>query len=207
MEILLTEQFSEAILEMAATKRIAQEIDDFFEMLNARKNTFAYAYTANTMDSKLKKNIVNADGISEINPMFGKLYKVTTYKFNFGRTYREAVNRKNPAWDVQIKNGYSEKVQGYKMVYFNAKGDLMFPIADFTSKSRYFMVDDANNIQEYKLDELKPYMKPSSTVQRQSSSGVNYKNINVDKIYKFNAGGKTWNNRVFIYTELLPALK
>lgn len=207
MKILLTEQYSELITEMAAIKKVAQEIDDFFEMLKAHKNTFAYVYTANTMDGKLKKKFVNADGLTVENPMLGKLFKVTTYKFNFGRTYREAVNRKNPQWQVQNRREWNAKLQGFRMTEFNEKGDLFFTIADFTSKTRYFMLDDNSIPFEVTMNDIDGYLKPSSKTTKVSGSGVNFRKLNVNKIYRFNAGGKTWNNKIFLYPILDPILR
>lgn len=192
---------------MAAIKKVAQEIDDFFEMLKAHKNTFAYVYTANTMDSKLKKKFVNAEGQTVENPMLGKLFKVTTYKFNFGRTYREAVNGKNPQWQVQNRRGWNAKLQGFRMTEFNEKGDLFLTVADFTEKARYFMLDDNGVPFEVKMNDIEGYLKPSSKTTMIGNSGVNFRKLNVNKIYRFNAGGKTWNNKIFLYPVLSPVLQ
>lgn len=207
MKILLTEQYERLVTEMAATKRTAQEIDDFFEMLDAKKFTFAYAYTANVMDDKLRRYIIAEDGTKEVNPMYGKLYKVTKYKFNFGKTYREAVRMKNPQYQVQSRNVPYEKVQGYRCVYFSEKGNLMFPFCDYKDYTKYYLLDDSGNVSEVMFDSIKPYMQPSKTVERSRPSGVNCKSINVDKIYRLNAGGKTWSNRIFIYPFLIPVME
>ena len=188
-----------------------KELEDFFKVLDSKKCTFAYLYAANTLDSQLAKEMKDEEGNRVENPMFGKIFKVTTYKLHLNDSYKDVVKRNNPNWEVQSRSGDYEKVKGYE-VYFTKSGNLMLSISNFTSTSKYYMKEDDGSMKEIKLSEIQPYLKMSSSLkfsktqdnnnlETSTGSGVQFRNINVDKIYKLNGGGKSWNNNSFLYSK------
>ena len=69
------------------------------------------------------------------------------------------------------------------------------------------MLDDNSIPFEVTMNDIDGYLKPSSKTTKVSGSGVNFRKLNVNKIYRFNAGGKTWNNKIFLYPILDPILR
>ena len=193
-----------------------KELEDFFKVLDSKKCTFAYLYAANDLDSQLAKEIKDEEGNRVENPMFGKIFKVTTYKLHLNDSYKDVVKRENPDWEVQSRSGDYEKVKGYE-VYFTKSGNLMLSISNFTSTSKYYKKEDDGSIKEIKLSEIQPYLKMSSSLKfsktqdnnnlkTSTGSGVQFRNINVDKIYKLNGGGGSWKNNSFLYSNDLNSI-
>lgn len=200
----------------AKKEKKLKELEDFFKVLDSKKCTFAYLYAANDLDSQLAKEIKDEEGNRVENPMFGKIFKVTTYKLHLNDSYKDVVKRENPDWEVQSRSGDYEKVKGYE-VYFTKSGNLMLSISNFTSTSKYYKKEDDGSIKEIKLSEIQPYLKMSSSLKfsktqdnnnlkTSTGSGVQFRNINVDKIYKLNGGGRSWNNNSFLYSNDLGSI-
>ena len=183
-------------------------VDDFFELMDMDpgKETFATAYYVCDMNSKFNKFYIDASGNKDFNPMIGRGWKLITYQFNFGRSYSEAVGRKNPTWLVQQRNTEVNKVDGYKMIEFDKNGNMKMPIADFKVLStKFFYLEDDGTYRETSEAEFKPYYSASALKPRPSSgSGVNFVALFVDKIVRLSAKKCVWMNPYFKYKDILP---
>ena len=217
MKILKVNEWCQYITEMAAVRKAAKEVDDFFDMLDPRKNTKAFVYYAKSMDSDLAKT---TNGKRMPNPMLGRFFKYTVYCFTFGITYQEEMEKLNPGYSLNPdapanqenprKSGFFP-VEGYKFVKQNKFGELNLPVLypSVYGKSRYFMIADDGQIVECDRDDVVPYMIPSKAYPKPAAPSqfnrVDMRSLYVDKIYMLNASGKTWKNRDgFLYPSLIP---
>ena len=55
MKILKVNEWCQYISEMAAVRRTAQQVDDFFDMLDPKRKAKAFVYYAKSMDGDLAK--------------------------------------------------------------------------------------------------------------------------------------------------------
>jgi hypothetical protein len=185
-----------------------KEVDDFFNMLEVDPpiNSFAFVYYLSPLDSgKMNKSYINSDGVKELNPMYGKIYKNSVFQFNYGKTYSSKVLKLNPDYQFSEPKGKSEKVDGYTVLRIGNDGKLMLPIADPKIKHVSYIYYGGKIDREISEDELKIYL-PKRNISV-SSSGVDYRNLNVDRIYKLSAGKHVWLNPHFQYKELKNELK
>lgn len=177
-----------------------EEFTDFFNFMeqDPQKNTFAYAYYL--YPTKQNKNIVGEDGKKIPNPYFGRILKYKQIKYNFGDTYSRAIERTNPDYVSQSeRKGNYEKVQGFEGLLETGKSGLYMPIIPKSEISKYF-VEENGIWTEKPYEEISKYIaKPSSY---SGGSGVKYKQLLVDRIYKLAAKGNTFNNPNFMYKDL-----
>lgn len=183
-----------------------KEIDDFFNMLeiDPKKNTFAYVYYVAPFDSSMNKTL-SINGEKTKNPMYGKIFKNTVYQFNYGKTYKEAIAKKNPDWEIQKRRGNYEKVGGYSVLEFGKDGKLILPITDPIVKHYSYIYYDGLELKPITKEELKPYLPDRKPYE--GGSGVAFRNLNVDRIYRLSAGNARWVNKYFKFTELSELLK
>lgn len=215
MKILSVNEYCQYLTEMAVVKKAAQEVDDFFEMLDPRNNTLAYVYYAKSMDSDLAKTF---NGKRMPNPMLGRFFKTIVYKFQFGKTYMEELQRTNPGIELDPNAPMNQEnrrssgffgVDGYKFVRENKKGELNLPIINpKVHKSAYYMIADDGELVQCDREDIVPYMTPSKANPKPSTPSqfnkVEMRSLYVDKIYMLNASGKSWKNPSFLFPILAP---
>lgn len=183
-----------------------KEIDDFFNFLenDPRLNTFAYL----TYISKLNNGLAKPKN----NPMFDRFLKITKYKFQFGDTYRKKVERTDPNYMPQQRKGEYSKVQGYNVLEFDGRGDLVLPILPLQTKSFIVVLDENGNVvDEIESRDLKEkygeYFKPSFFVNYSRSDRPDFRALKVDAIARISAGGAVWENPHFKYMRYKDLLK
>lgn len=184
-----------------------KEIEDFFNMLEVdpNKNTFAHIYYVSSLG--MNKNIIDENGVKIINPMYGKIFKNSLFKFNYGKTYIETVLKKNPEWEIQKRNGTYENVDGYSIIKIGKEGKLTIDVVEPTTVSSSYIYHDGETTKLITYDEIKPYLKPKTKSKTVSGSGIDMKVLIVDKVYRLSAGGHIWNNPHFIFKEFKSFLK
>jgi hypothetical protein len=210
MKILNFADYTNHLNEMAAKKRVAEEVADFFRMFDTRKGTIAWVYYGNNLTQYMPK-YVKLNGVKQPNPMLGRIFKISAYKFKMGREYYENLekkvpgysldpnapinqeNRRPPVWD-RLPEPAAPCAQNIKT------GEVGLPIVEpKTAWSKWIMIDDTGKPVEVEYADVQPYLKASK------SSSRDYKMLYVNKIYKFNAGGKSWTNKdTFLYPILVP---
>lgn len=193
--IMTAMQKNEGVLEEAR-----ERIEDFFDFLNSNPKKSSGASVLYTNPVKVNKYIVNEFGEKVLNPMFDKLYKNTRFLFRWEDTYRRAAERNNPEFEVGKRSGTFDKVDGYSMLE-NGKSGLYLPIVPTGSEAQYSVLEDGE-FKSISKEEARKYMPEYK--ERESASGANFRPLIVDRIYKINAGGKTWENPSFIYKYLGP---
>jgi hypothetical protein len=182
-------------------KLISEEsFTDLFKFLeqDPRKMTFATAMYTNPVG--MNKNIVDASGNKTPNPMWGKIFKHSTFQFRWEDTYNRAVDRTNPEHEMGTRSGAYEKIQGYDMLE-KGKSGLYLPIIPTSSKAVYTISEDGSGHEPISYEEIKPYMKvynPSS-----GGSGVKFRPLIVDRISKIKSGGNEWENPSFVFAGAL----
>jgi hypothetical protein len=184
------------ILEQEYKNDIINEdvYEDFFYFIenDPRLNTFAYIYYLSSLDRYLSK--------PKSNPMFGKFYKLSRYKFRFGDTYKNAVERKNPEYQFKKRSGEYVKIEGYNVLERDSKGDEVLPIIPLETKSKVIVFDENNQKKETILvSELKEkysdyFINSFLTGKSESSSGVDFRALKIKNTIKINAGGHSWIN-------------
>lgn len=168
---------------------------DLFKFLetNPKNMTMGTAYYVNSMDSSMNKNLLSPDGVKTPNPMYGKLYKNSRFIFKWSDTYQKSIERNNPEHEIGKRSGNYEKVQGYEPLE-NGKSGLYLPIIPTGSESTYTVLENGQFIPIDK-EEVKKYLRPSGPSQ--SASGVNFRPLIIDKVYKLTGGGNEWVNPNF----------
>jgi len=196
----LNPDFKRNIIKEEILLNEAEQMDDFFYFIenDPRLNTFSYVYYTSLLDRGLAKKSTNA--------MVGKFIKNTRYKFSFGQTYGRAVEIKNPEHVMQQRKGDYEKVDGYKVLETDRRGNLVLPIVPLETKSSILVLDENGGLKE-KLEtsqlqeKYSDFFQPSFFTKRSSSSGVDFRPLKVDSISKISAGGAVWDNPHFIYEQ------
>lgn len=176
-------------------KTINEEIyDDFFYFIknDPRLNTFAYIYYLSSLDRYLSK--------PKNNPMKGKFFKLTKYKFRFGDTYKRAVERINPEHELKKRSGEYTKIEGYNVLERDVNGDEGIPILPLQSTSKVIVMDENNKTKEtLSINEIKEkyseyFIGSFLKGGYESSSGVDFRALKIKNTIKINAGGNTWIN-------------
>lgn len=215
MKILNVSQYAQKLNEMAATRRNAEEIGDFFRMLSAKKGTIGYLYYGNSWDAYMPKK-VELNGIKQPNPMLGRIFKITSYRFQAGKEYYERLEQLFPGYmydpnvpvnqEHRRRSGWVSMPDPAKPCQQNEKtGEVALPVVEpKTAWTKWIMIDDLGNPVEVEYADVLPYIK-----QPKPSTGetfhLDYKRFYANKIYMLNAGGKTWTNRNdFLYPILEP---
>jgi hypothetical protein len=168
--------------------------DDFFYFIenDPRLNTFAYIYYLSSLDRYLSK--------PKNNPMLGKFYKLSKYKFRFGDTYKNAVVRKNPEYEFQKRSGEYIKIEGYNVLERDAKGDEVLPIMPLDTKSTVIVFDEENkkketiSVSELKKNYSEYFINSFLTGNYEPSSGVDFRALKIKNTIKISAGGNVWMN-------------
>lgn len=183
------------------------EENDFFNFIerDPRLNTFSYVYYASTLDRFMAK--------PKNNPFMGRFVKLTRYKFQFGQTYVRATEIKNPEWVVQKRNGEYQKVQGYNVLETDKNGNLGLPIVPLETKSKILFVGDGGSIHEIDKTQLLTWARASGFEEffipsfwkeyEPSGSGIDYRALKLDSIYRIAAGGAEWRNPHFKYAKFV----
>lgn len=177
-----------------------ENINDFFNFLeqDPQKKSFAYVYY--TSPVKLNKSYFDENGVRQLNPMFGKLYKNQQIKFNYGAAYKEAMLKQNPEHEFKARRGEYEKIQGYD-VLDTGKSGLYLPVMPLSNKSSYSIQNEDGSWSPVEFDAIKQYFPP----QRESIPGApQVRQIIVDRIARISAKGNVWTNQNFIYKYLGP---
>lgn len=167
-----------------------ERFNDIYGFLDAqpRKMTMGTVYYVASMDSSMNKNIIGPEG-KQPNPMYGRVFKHTRFMFRWQDTYKRAIDRTNPEWEMGQRRGEYEKVEGYNML--EKKGDKFYlPIIPTGSEYKYIL-----DGEEISYEKLKPFLKPSGPSV--SSSGVEFRLLMVEKIVKLTGGGNEWVNPDF----------
>jgi hypothetical protein len=194
--------------EMSADEQIRSikggSIIDFLQQM-PRRGSYGYVYY--TAEIPVNKNYIDDDGVKKPNPIVGKLYKNTVFKFQFDKSYKRAVEIKNEKtgddYEVGSRQAVYKDVEGYNMLLEGPKG-LYFPIVLDNPKSdqsaNYMLMNDNGGFDVVSKEEIKKYLKPVSG----TSTYVNYRSLIVQKIYKIKAGGRSFDNPEFSYEYLGP---
>ena len=179
-------------------------IVDFLQQM-PRRGSYGYVYY--TAEIPLNKNYIDDDGVKKPNPLLGKLYKNTVFKFQFDKSYARAVEIKNEKtgddYEVGARKAAFSSVEGYNMLLNGPKG-LYFPIVLDNPKSdqsaNYMLMNDNGGFDVVSKEEIKKYLKPVSG----TSTYINYRSLIVQKIFRIKAGGRVFNNSEFPYQYLGP---
>ena len=174
-------------------------IDDFFTFLAKDPNNKSMASAYYTAPVTMNKTIIGDDGIKIPNPMYGKLFKNTRFMFRWGDVYKDAVERVNPEHEFGERRGTYDKVEGFKVTEMGKSG-LYLPILPTGSEANYSIMEngqwsviDKNEVRKY----LPPY-------RGSSASGVEYRQLIVDRIAMIKSGGNEWVNLHFKFKYLGP---
>lgn len=215
MRILNVEQYTIKINEMAAAKRSAEEIGDFFRSLDSKRGTFAFLYYGNSWDAYMPKR-VELNGVRQPNPMLGRIFKLGAYKFHIGMEYYDRLEKLFPGYMFDPNSPVNQeqtKDSGWVSMPDPAKpcvqskktGEVALPIVEpKTVWTKWIMIDDKGDPVEVEYADVLPYIKEKK-VYPSSTPRIDYKKFYVNKIYMLNSGQKTWPNRNdFLYPMLAP---
>jgi len=215
MKILNVSQYTQKLNEMAAAKRVAEEIGDFFRTLEAKKGTFAYLYYGNSWDAYMPKK-VELNGVKQPNPMFGRIFKLSSYRFQAGKEYYARLEQLFPGYmydpnspvnqENRRKTGWVSMPDPAKPCVQSEKtGEVALPVVEpKTNWTKWIMINDAGDPVEVEYADVLPYIKEKKD-SSSSTFHLDYKKFYVNKIYMLNSGGTTWkNNNDFLYPVLAP---
>lgn len=183
-------------------------IEDFFKFLaqDPSSHTMAHMQYVSSLDRGLAKK--------KTNPMKGRFYKMTHYKFQWGETYKNAVARNNPDWEIQARSGEYTDVEGFSVLEFDKAGDEVLPITNETVvKSQVVVLDEQGNVAEViSFNEMKAkyaqyftnsFLNPKPYV----GSGQTFKPLKIKRTIRLAAGGNTWDNPHFEFGHInFPSL-
>lgn len=179
-------------------------IDFLKQMPKNAKGKIGYVFY--TAPVAVNKFYIDDDGLKKPNPMVGKLFKNTAYKFRFDHSYKRAVEIKNEKtgddYEIGARQSSYSDVEGYNML-LSGKSGLYFPIVLENPKtdqsSNYMILNDTGGYDIVSKDEIKKYLKPVS-----GSTYVDYRSLIVQRVYRINASTRTFNNPEFPYEYLGP---
>lgn len=174
-------------------------IDDFFKFLAQDPHNKSMATVYYTAPVTMNKFILDDQGMKIPNPMHGKLFKNTRFIFRWGDVYKDAVERVNPDHEFGQRSGTYDKVEGFKVTEMGKSG-LYLPIIPTGSESSYSVMDN-NQWQAIDKEEAKKYLPP---YRGGSASGVEYRQLIVDRIAMIKSGGNEWVNPHFKFKYLGP---
>lgn len=176
-----------------------EKIDDFFKFLarDPKRNSVASVYY--TAPVTVNKFIMGDDGVKIPNPIHGKLFKNTRFMFKWGDVYKDAVGRVNPEHEFGQRSGTYDKVEGFKVTEMGKSG-LYLPILPTGSEANYSIMEDGQWSQIDK-EEVRKYLPP---YRGASASGVEYRQLIVDRIAMIKSGGNEWMNPYFKLKYLGP---
>lgn len=176
--------------------------NDLFKFLeqDPRSMTQGSAYYVHSMDSYMNKNIIGSDGLKVPNPMYGKLYKNTRFMFKWEQTYNKAMSRVNPEHVMGKRSGNYEKIDGYSVLE-SGKSGLYLPIVPTGSESLFSVLEDGKFSLIDKAEAYK-YLRPISGGS--VGSGVDFRPLIIDRVYKLTGGGNVWINPNFKLQYLGP---
>lgn len=216
MKILNVAEYNQHVTEMAAAKRTAEEIADFFRMLDIKKGTMAYLYYGNCYDQYMNKKIV-IDGIKQPNPMLGRIFKLSAYRFQAGKEYYERLEQLVPGYSLDPnspmnqeqtrRSGWVSMPDPAKPCVQNEKtGEIALPVVEpKTVWTKWVMINDMGDPVEVEYADVQPYVKPPKPATPGSTFHLDYKKFYVNKIYMLNGGGKTYTNSIdFLYPVIAP---
>ncbi len=219
MKILNVSQLTKKLNEMAAVKRMAEEVADFFRMFETKMTTIAYMYYGNDWSAYMPKK-VELNGIKQPNPMLGRVFKLSAYRFMMGREYYDTLEKKVPGYSLDPNapvNQENRRSSGWKRLPEPAapcmenikSGEVGLPIVEpKTVWTKWVMIDDKGNPVEVDYADVQPYLKEPKESTSTSPYHLDYKMFYANKIYQFNAGGKSWTNtNTFLYPFLAPFFK
>jgi hypothetical protein len=177
---------------------------DFLKQM-PKRGSFGYVYY--TAEIPLNRTYVDEDGNKKPNPILGKLFKNTVFKFQFDKSYKRAVEIKNEKtgddYQVGARQAVYKDVEGYNMLLDGPKG-LYFPIvfddAKTDQNANYMLLNDNGSFDVVSKAEIQKYLKPVSG----TSTYINYRSLIVQKIFRIKAGGRTFDNPEFPYQYLGP---
>ena len=195
MKEFILKELKEALGQLLTEDRI----DDFFKFLanDPKSSTMASAYY--TAPVTMNKFIIGDDGIKIPNPMHGKVFKNTLFMFRWADVYKDAVQRVNPDYEFGERRGTYDKVEGFKVTEMGKSG-LYLPILPSGSNSNYSVLEDGQWMQIDKED-VRKYLPP---YRGGSASGVEYRQLIVDRIAMIKSGGNEWVNPHFHFKYLGP---
>ena len=166
------------------------QYDDLFNFIEQNPAKGSVATVQYSSLVAMNKNIIGPDANGQPekqpNPMWGKVTKHQRISFRWEDTYKRALERDNPDYEIGARSGTYEKQQGYEMLE-NGKSGLYLPVMPLQQEAAYSV--DGSPISK---EELIPYFKPSRPYT--PSSGQQFRALIVDKIYAINSGGNTWQN-------------
>ena len=127
--------------------------------------------------------------------------------FQWQDTYRDAVERTNPDWEIQQRKGDYTEVEGFSILKRDRQGREELPIVPAGAKSVVLILGENGEVVDtLKTGELQgkyaQYFVPSffaPSVPATPGSGVQFRALKVDSIKRIAAGGKVWENPNFIY--------
>lgn len=177
-----------------------EKIDDFFKFLAQDPHNKSMATVYYTAPVTMNKFVLDAEGVKIPNPMFGKLFKNTRFMFRWGDVYKDAVERVNPEHEFGQRSGTYDKVEGFKVTEMGKSG-LYLPIIPTGSESSYSVMDESGQWQAIDKEEAKKYLPP---YRGGSASGVEYRQLIVDRIAMIKSGGNEWANPHFKFQYMGP---
>lgn len=229
MNILNVSQYTNLLLEMAARKRVVEEISDFFRMFETQSSTIAYVYYANGDPSKLSNKTCIIGGVKQPNPMYGRIFKLNSYRFLMNREYQDTLRKKYPEieYDPNAPINQEKKTKDGKAIetpwvslsdpgrpcVLNVKNnEVALPLVEpKTMWTKWVILNDHGDFVEVDKNDIRDYLKPLFFEPKKESTSpyaMDYKKLYVNKIFKLNAGGKSWtNNQDFLYPTLVDFFK
>lgn len=204
-----TDEFDDEKLETSDDELIKKikgsSILDFLKQM-PKSTKGKYGYVSYTAPVLVNKSYNDVDGLKKPNPMLGKLFKNTLYKFRFDYSYKRAVQIKNEKTENDYEVGprqssYSD-VEGYNML-LSGKSGLYFPIVlekpETDQSSNYMILNDAGGYDVVSKDEIRKYLPVIK-----SSTYVDYRSLIVQRVYRIKAGKRIFDNPEFPYEYLGP---
>ncbi len=183
---------------LLAEENYTNNIREFLDQ-DPKSMTVGTAYYTASMNSYMNKTYIDENGIKQPNPMYDKLFKNTRFIFRWKDTYAKAVGRVNfgPV-DIGARSGTYEKIDGYEMLESGKSGEYL-PIIPTGSEASYSIYDNGQ-WSHIDKDAIKQYLKPPSPSF--GASGVSFRPLIVNRIYKLTGGGNTWINPNFEFKYL-----
>ena len=170
---------------------------DLFQFLeqDPRKMTMGAAYYVADMNGSMNKNMLDAEGNKVANPMYGKIYKHTLFRFRWADTYSRAMEKANPEHVMGQRSGSYEKVQGYDVLE-QGKSGLYLPIIPTGSNAKYTVFEGGKHVP-IDYEDVKKYLRPVSSSMGGDDNKPKFRPLIVDKIYRISGGGNIWVNPNF----------